>query len=199
MQPITPPPQGMTQPAIPEGNPQQPEAIGQPQPNQGNPEQQMYDTVVGQTAEYIYGEGLENVKQRIQAGAENGVEDDVGAIVGQLLAMNYKSANESGKTIPPRVVAGAAKELTEIVTDIAVEMQLLNPQEADDAADEAIYVAMATFGKSVPDLPPEEKQQYAQMIRQLQETESQAKGQGQQTDVLNAAPSRGSQPVGALP
>ncbi len=191
------PQQGMA-PSMQEPMQQQPGAPqGQPQA-QGNPEQQMYDAVVGQTAEYIYGEGLESVKQRLQAGAENGVEDDVGAIVGSLMAMNYKSANESGKTIPPKVMAGAAKELTEIVTDIAVEMQLISPEEADDAADEALYVAMGTFGQSVSDMPPEEKQQYAQMMQQLQQAEAQAKGAGQQQQAV-MEPSAGGQPVGAMP
>lgn len=58
---------------------------------------------------------------------------------------------------------GAAKELTEVVTDIAVEMKLINSNEADAAADKALYVALATFGKaSSANMPEEERQQYAQ-------------------------------------
>lgn len=171
----------------------------QNQPPQGSSgaspeEQQMYDTVVGQTTEYIYGQGLENVKQRLQAGAADGVEDDVGAVVGQLLAMNYQSALESQRSIPPRVMAGAAKELTEVVTDMAVQMQLISPKEADEAADEALYVAMATFGRAVPNMPPEEQQVYQQMIQQLEAEESSAKGTGQAQQTMQV-----SQPVGAMP
>ncbi|MCF1459506.1 MAG: hypothetical protein LPH21_18735, partial [Shewanella sp.] len=156
--------------------PQMQSPQGQPG-QQGSGEQQMYDTVVGQSEEYIFGQGLESVKQRLQAGAENGVEDDVGAIVGNILAMNYQSAVEAGRTIPPKVMAGAAKELTEVVTDIAVEMKLITPQEANAGADEALYVAMATFGKaSARVMPQQERQQYQQLIQTLQEAEAKAKG-----------------------
>ena len=176
-------------------------------------EQQMYDTVVGQTTEYLYGPGLENVKQRLQAGAEDGVEDDVGAVVGQMLAMNYQSAQETQRNIPPKVMAGAAKELTEVVMDMAVQMQLINPQEADKAADEALYVAMATFGRAVPSMPPEEqqayqqmiqqleaeeRQAYQQMIQQLEAEERQAKGAGQPA-VQTQPTMQGGQPAGAMP
>lgn len=161
--------------------PQQPQQQA-PQPAQGgSQEQMMYETVVGQTEEYIYGEGLEDVKQQIQAGAGDGVEDDVGAVVGNLLAMNYMGAAEAGRSIPPKVMAGAAKELTEVVTDIAVEMQLIPPEQADEAADEAFYYAMSVFGeKAAPNMPPEQQQQYAQLLQGIEEIELQAKGAPQQ-------------------
>ncbi len=165
----------------PQGQPpqQQPQPPQQGQ-GQGGGQQQMYETIVGQSEEYIYGEGLEDVKQQIQAGAGDGVEDDVGAVVGNLLAMNYMSAAEAGRTIPPKVMAGAAKELTEVVTDIAVNMQLITPEEADEAADEALYFAMSTFGERAgSNMPPEEQQQYAQLLQGLEQIELQAKGQAQ--------------------
>lgn len=160
-------------------------------------EQQMYDTIVGQTTESIYGPMLENVKQRLQAGAADGVEDDIGAVVGNLLVLNYQGATQANKLIPPQVMAGAAKELVEVVTDISVDMGLLPPGEADNAADEALYAAMATFGKATPNMPQEEKQVYGQMIQQLEMEEAQAKGGMQQTE--QPVVQQGGQPVGALP
>ena len=160
-------------------------------------EQQMYDTIVGQTTESIYGPMLENVKQRLQAGAADDVDDDIGAVVGNLLVLNYQGAAEAGRAIPPRVMAGAAKELTEVVTDIAVEMQLLPPGEADNVADEALYAAMAMFGKALPNMPQEEKQIYAQMIQQLEVEEEQVKGRGQPS--AQPPMEQGGQPAGALP
>ena len=199
MQPAMPQNSAPPQPGqpAPQGQPTAPQQSGQPSPE----EQQMYDTVVGQSEEYVYGQGRANVEKRLQAGAEDGVEDDVGAIVGNLLAMNYQGAQQAGKTIPPKVMIGAAKELTEVVTDMAVEMKLINPNEADAAADEALYVALATFGKATSaNMPEEERQHYAQVIQQIRSVEEQAKGAGQPpTPQPGMAQGAGNQPVGAMP
>ena len=159
--------------------------------------QQMYDMLVGQTVDYIYGQGLESIKKRIQAGAEDGVEDDVGAVVGQLLLQNWQSAREAQKMIPPKVVAGACKELVEVVTDIAVEMQLIQPQQADAAADEALYAAMATFGQGAKDMSPQERQEYQQLIQELEAEEAQAKGGGMPQQPPGGAPAPQQPPMPA--
>ena len=200
MQPALQPPQAPAQ--APQGQPQQPAQPGKPSPEM----QQMYEVVVGQSEEYLLGQGRSNVEKRLQAGAEDGVEDDVGAIVGNILVMNYQGAHQSGKTIPPDIIVGAVKELVEVVTDMAVAMKLINPKEADAAADEALYVALSTFGKAVSaNMPPEELQQYQQAIQTLRDVEAQAKGQPTQQPTQQApaqpsmTPGAGNQPVGAMP
>ena len=200
MQPALQPPQAPAQ--APQGQPQQPAQPGKPSPEM----QQMYEVVVGQSEEYLLGQGRGNVEKRLQAGAEDGVEDDVGAIVGNILVMNYQGAHQSGKTIPPDIIVGAVKELVEVVTDMAVAMKLINPKEADAAADEALYVALSTFGKAVSaNMPPEELQQYQQAIQTLRDVEAQAKGQPAQQPTQQApaqpsmTPGAGNQPVGAMP
>lgn len=205
MQPTMNPPQS------PQGQPQQPTAQQQQaQPGQkATPEQQaMYETVVGQTEETIY-QNINPIKERLQQGAEDGVGDDIGAVVGELIIMNYQSARQDGKSIPPIIILGAFKELTEVVSDIALKMGLVNQQELNAEADEALYVGLAMFGKGTAQImPPEEKQQYQQMLLELETAEAQGKiqqGPINQNPASQPAPQQPAQapgqpqPAGAMP
>lgn len=198
MQPAMPPQQ---QPQQPTATPQQ----GQPGQPKATPEQQaMYEAIVGQTEETIY-QNINPIKERLQQGAEDGVGDDIGAVVGELMVMNYQSARQAGKSIPPIIILGAFKELTEVVADIAMQMGLVSQQELNAEADEALYVGLGTFGKGTAQLmPPEEKQQYQQMLTELETAEAQGRIQqgpinqppaSQQPPQATGQP----QPAGAMP
>lgn len=185
--------------------PQQPaqKPGGQGEQQKATPEQQaMYETVVGQTEETIY-QNINPIKERLQAGAEDGVGDDIGAIVGELMVMNYQSARQAGKSIPPIIILGAFKELTEVVADIAMKMGLVSQQELNAEADEALYVGLGTFGKGTAQLmPPEEKQQYQQMLMELETAEAQGKiqqGPINQGNPQASATQSQPQPTGAMP
>ena len=192
------------QPAMP-AQPAATQTQGQPGQQKATAEQQaMYETVVGQTEETIY-QNIHAIKERLQQGAGDGLGDDIGAIVGELMVMNYQSARQAGKSIPPIIILGAFKELTEVITDIAMQMGLINQQEANGEADEALYVGLGTFGQGIAQLmPPEEKQQYQQMLMELETAEAQGKIQQGPTHSNNAGPTVAPQtaqpkPAGALP
>lgn len=206
MQPMIQPgmqPQGAA-PGQPAAPPTMPGNAGQ---TKATPEQQaMYETIVGQTEETIF-QNMNPIKERLSAGAGDGVGDDIGAIVGQLLVMNYQSARQEGKSIPPIIILGAFKELTEVVTDIAMQMGLISQQEANAEADEALYTGIAKFGQGVSQImPPEEKQQYQQIMVELESADAMSHGQAGQVSPNNAAqpaptqaPQGQPQPAGAMP
>lgn len=205
MQPAMP-----QQPPQPQATPQQGQAGQPPGQQKATPEQQaMYETIVGQTEETIY-QRINPIKERLQQGAEDGVGDDIGAIVGKLMVMNYQSARQAGKSIPPIIILGAFKELTEVVADIALQMGLVSQQELNAEADEALYVGLGTFGKGTAQLmPPEEKQQYQQMLTELETAEAQVRiqqGPINQNPATQPAPQQQPaqapgqpQPAGAIP
>lgn len=145
-----PAPQAPTQPA--------------PQAKQAtSPEEQMYEVVVGQSAVWIYQEGLPVVRERLKAAEDPA--DAIGGIVGNLLAANVKSAGEQGKMIPPPIIVQGSMELISIVMEIAVKDGVVPEAEAKEEAAESFYEAMSIFGNEVGgSLDQDSRGQYAQAV-----------------------------------
>lgn len=149
--------QGGPAPAAPAQQPEQ-----QPE-QQASPEQQMYETVVGQSAVWIYKQGLPEIRKKL-ASAEDPA-DAIGNIVGTLLAMNVKSAGEQGKMIPPPIIVQGSMELIGAVMEIAIKDGVVPQEEAKQEAAESFYESMSVFGKAVGgSLDAESRKQYKGVV-----------------------------------
>lgn len=140
--------------------------------DQQNPAQEMYNIVVGQAAEWIYGEGLQSVQQRLQVSEDPA--QDIGDVVGNVLLMELQSAKEAGKSIPVEVMVQAAMELSALVAELSAQLGRMSEQEINREAVEGFYESMTKLGQSAQQLlSPEETQQYQQMIQQVIAAEEQ--------------------------
>lgn len=155
-----------------QAQPQQTQAQS-PQGQQGGMAQ-MYQMVMDNSMNAIANVAQERIQQK---GPVEGIAD----LVAKAMIANLQAAQQNGKTIPPQVMMQVAKDLA---------MQLLQqvgvPEEQiDDVLIDILMNALDQFGEASNGmLPPEEEQQYVDMINKVAEMENQRQAQmqgGQQT------------------
>ena len=159
---------------------QQAPAQGQ-QAQQGDDQKRaMFEQLAGPKLEYIWGQGLEDVKQVLGAGGD-APEHAIGDLVGKMLASSAMQARDNGSMVPPDVMTATAMELINNVTDIAVKMGVVPEEQANDIGESSFIVSIATFGQMAAQsaLGPQEKQQYASIIDEMEKIAEMKGGQGQ--------------------
>lgn len=146
----------------------QPGGMIQNQEQQGG-KAQMYKMLMENSVNAIANVAQERIEQK---GVEKGVAD----LVAMAMITNIQAAQQNGKTIPPQVMMQVAKDLA---------MQLLQqigvPEEQiDDILIDILMDALDQFGEATNGiLPPEEEQQYVDMIGKASELENQRQSQMQ--------------------
>lgn len=150
-----------------QAQPQQAQAQS-PQGQQGGMAQ-MYQMLMENSMNAIANVAQERIRQK---GPIEGIAD----LVATAMIANLQAAQKNGKTIPPQVMMQVAKDLA---------MQLLQqvgvPEEQiDDVLIDILMSALDQFGEmSNGMLPPEEEQQYVDMINKVAEMENQRQAQMQ--------------------
>lgn len=130
---------------------------------------QMYKMVMDNSVNAIANVAQERIEQK---GVEKGVAD----LVATAMIANIQAAQQNGKTIPPQVMMQVAKDLT---------MQLLQQigvpeDQIDDIIIDILMDALDQFGEATNGiLPPEEEQQYVDMIGKVSDLENQRQSQMQ--------------------
>lgn len=191
----------------PQAQQQQPQQQAQQAPAQGQQAQQgepqgddqkraMFEQLAGPKLEYIWGQGLEDVKQVLSAGAD-APEQAIGDLVGKMLASSAMQARDNGSMVPPDVMTATAMELINNVTDIAVKMGVVPEEQANDIGESSFIVSIATFGQMAAQsaLGPQEKQQYASIIDEMEKIAEMKGGQGQQPQQQPEQPQQQQQPA----
>lgn len=146
----------------------QPGGMMQNQEQQGG-KAQMYKMLMENSVNAIANVAQERIEQK---GVQKGVAD----LVATAMITNIQAAQQNGKTIPPQVMMQVAKDLA---------MQLLQqigvPEEQiDDIFIDILMDALDQFGEATNGiLPPEEEQQYVDMIGKASELENQRQSQMQ--------------------
>ena len=126
---------------------------------------QMYKMLMENSVNAIANVAQERIEQK---GVEKGVAD----LVATAMITNIQAAQQNGKTIPPQVMMQVAKDLA---------MQLLQQIGVpDDILIDILMDALDQFGEATNGiLPPEEEQQYVDMIGKASELENQRQSQMQ--------------------
>ena len=146
----------------------QPGGMMQNQEQQGG-KAQMYKMLMENSVNAIANVAQERIEQK---GVEKGVAD----LVATAMITNIQAAQQNGKTIPPQVMMQVAKDLA---------MQLLQQsgvpgEQIDDILIDILMDALDQFGEATNGiLPPEEEQQYVDMIGKASELENQRQSQMQ--------------------
>ena len=146
----------------------QPSGMMQNQEQQGG-KAQMYKMLMENSVNAIANVAQERIEQK---GVEKGVAD----LVATAMITNIQAAQQNGKTIPPQVMMQVAKDLA---------MQLLQQigvpgEQIDDILIDILMDALDLFGEATNGiLPPEEEQQYVDMIGKASELENQRQSQMQ--------------------
>ena len=150
-----------SQPMMQQG--QQPGGAQEPQGSMA----QMYKMLMDNSVNAIANVAQERIEQK---GVEKGVAD----LVATAMIANIQAAQQNGKTIPPQVMMQVAKDLA---------MQLLQQigvpeDQIDDILIDILMDALDQFGEATNGiLPPEEEQQYVDMIGKASELENQRQSQ----------------------
>lgn len=163
-----------------------------PQPQQGGGQQaeysdeqmkQMFEQMAAPAIEYIYGNGLEDIKQVLTANA-NAPAQGIADIVGRMLSGMALQAREKGGMIPPKVMVAVAMELINNVSDIGLNIGMIDDQAVSDIAEEAFVLSLGVFGDTVEDLAisDSEAQSYMQIIDEMEQLMNAKGGQGEQAD-----------------
>ncbi|HEH9616560.1 TPA: hypothetical protein SIC63_001659 [Pasteurella multocida] len=134
---------------------------------QGGGMQQMYQFLMDNSMKAI----AEVAAQRIQ---EKGPVEGVADLIATAMVSNLQAARQNGKTIPPQVMLQVAKDIgMNLLQQIGVP-----EDELDDVFIDVILRALELFGDmSDGMIPPEEEQQYVEMIQRIAQTEQQRQSQ----------------------
>lgn len=143
---------------------------GQPQQapaEQGGGMQQMYQFLMDNSMRAI----ADIAAQRIQ---EKGPVEGVADLIATAMVSNLQAARQNGKTIPPQVMLQVAKDI-----GMNLLQQMGVPEEElDDVFIDVILRALELFGDmSDGMIPPEEEQQYVEMIQRIAQAEQQRQSQ----------------------
>ncbi|MBS6026347.1 MAG: hypothetical protein KH899_01905 [Haemophilus pittmaniae] len=148
-------------------------AMGQPSPGMPGGEQsggmaQMYQMLMQNSINAISGVAQERIEQK-------GPMDGIADLIAMAMISNLKAAQQNGKTIPPQVMMQVAKDLaTQLLQQVGVP-----EEQIDDVLIDILMSALDQFGEATNGaLPPEEEQQYVDMINKISEIENQRQAQG---------------------
>lgn len=135
---------------------------------QGNMSQ-MYKMVMDNSVNAIANVAQERIEQK---GVEKGIAD----LVATAMIANIQAAQQNGKTIPPQVMMQVAKDLAmQLLQQIGVPVD-----QIDDILVDILMDALDQFGEATNGiLPPEEEQQYVDMIGKVSDLENQRQSQMQ--------------------
>lgn len=145
----------------------------QPQQDQAqNPQSgmaQMYQMVMENSMNAIANVAQERIQQK---GPIEGIAD----LVATAMIANLQAAQQNGKTIPPQVMMQVAKDLAmQLLQQVGV-----SEEQIDDVLIDILMSALEQFGEASNGmLPPEEEQQYVDMINKVGEMENQRQAQMQ--------------------
>lgn len=129
----------------------------------------MYKMVMDNSVNAIANVAQERIEQK---GVEKGVAD----LVATAMIANIQAAQQNGKTIPPQVMMQVAKDLA-----MQLLQQIGDPvDQIDDILVDILMDALDQFGEATNGiLPPEEEQQYVDMIGKVSDLENQRQSQMQ--------------------
>ncbi|MFC1104964.1 hypothetical protein ACFGYT_00490 [Pasteurella multocida] len=138
----------------------------QPQTEQGGM-QQMYQFLMDNSMRAI----ADVAEQRIQ---EKGPVEGVADLIATAMVSNLQAARKNSKTVPPQVMLQVAKDI-----GMNLLQQMGVPEEElDDVFIDVILRALELFGDmSDGMIPPEEEQQYVEMIQRIAQAEQQRQSQ----------------------
>ena len=130
----------------------------------------MFEQMVSPSLEYIYGNGLKDVKASLESFADE-PEKGIASIVGRMMSATALKARDQGGMIPPKVMTAIGMELINNVTDIAVQMGLVTEQESNDIGESAFISSLQVFGDTIDDLAISENElnQYMQVVDQIEQ------------------------------
>ncbi len=134
---------------------------------QGGGMQQMYQFLMDNSMRAI----ADIAAQRIQ---EKGPVEGVADLIATAMVSNLQAARQNGKTIPPQVMLQVAKDI-----GMNLLQQMGVPEEElDDVFIDVMLRALELFGDmSDGMIPPEEEQQYIDMIQKISQAEQQRQSQ----------------------
>jgi hypothetical protein len=133
-----------------------------------NPEemQKLYNKVMSLiTSEIWEGQGADMVSdQLIQEDSEPA--EIIGKFTGFYLLMATAAAKSKGGAFPPVVLVGAAGETASQLTDLALMLKLISPEEADDTADAGALIGLEVLiAQGGNQMSPTDKQEYADIVK----------------------------------
>ena len=164
-------------------NEQMPQEAPQEQPQAQAGSQEQYEGMMTMMLEFLYSEqGVQAVKDGLQVSEEPA--ESIGTIVARLIQKLFIDAKQAGKSIPPMMIVQGAIELSQAVTDMAMEAGLVDEQTANQTAKNSFYEAMTIAGNDIPQdaFAEGERQQFEMLLAQIDAMDQEYEGRGQETE-----------------
>jgi hypothetical protein len=152
--------------------PQQAQAQSGQRPR--NPQQAQYEQLMNMLLQFLYSDqGVQAVKQGLQLGGSPA--ENIGTIVARLIQKVWMDARQQSKQVPPLMVLQAAIELSQAVTDMAMQAGVVQQNEANRVAKDAFYHAMTLAGQGTKQaMPAQERQQFQKLLQMVSQMDQQA-------------------------
>lgn len=105
-----------------------------------------------------------------------------GELIGNMLIGQQTAARQNNAMIPPKVIMAMAQQLANNVMDVAVAAGLVPEEQSNEAAEGAMFMAMDKYGQAAQQmgLTPEEMQEYATMLGEIEQARGMTGEQPQQ-------------------
>lgn len=150
-----PPQQGQS------GNPMQPEQFLRMGGDDPAELEKLYNRVMVLISSEIWEQnGADQVAEQLMQDDSQPAEV-IGKFTGFYLMMATAAARAKGGMLPPIVIVGASGEVAAQLTDIALSLKLVAPEDADDTADAGALVGLEVLIQNAgQQMAPDEKQEY---------------------------------------
>lgn len=159
-QPQAAPPQGAPQQGQ-SGNPMQPQEFLRMGGDDPVEMENLYNKIMVLISSEIWEQnGADQVAEQLMQDDSQPAEV-IGKFTGFYLMMATAAARAKGGMLPPVVVVGAAGEVAAQLTDVALALELVAPEDADDTADAGALVGIEVLIQNAgQQMAPDEKQEY---------------------------------------
>lgn len=160
-------PEQQQQPQAPETQPMSQETLRM---GGDNPEEleKLYTKVMALISSEIWeGQGADLVSEQLMQD-ESEPAEIIGKFTGMYLLMAVSAAKSGGGSFPPVVIVGASAETASQLTDLALMLKLVSPEEADDTADAGALIGLEVLiSQGGNQMAPEDKQEYADITKAI--------------------------------
>lgn len=139
--------------------------------------QQIYKKIVEMALGFAYSEqGTAMIKQGLELQGGDFTQN-AGNVMAKLMMRIIISASTAGKKLPPKMLFQAGMEVASAITEMGQAMGVTDG--AKGVAKNVFYAGLTIAGRELPEgvLTPQERQAFAELIRSVQQKDSQGGGQ----------------------
>lgn len=143
-------------------------------------EEGQIDILLGSILDFVWGDGYEEIKGRMERNPNN-LQETIGGWAGRMVNVEVKSAAQEGVNVSRDILIGVAAEVVNAVAEIAKKEKIWKPsgdKEEDQFQGEALIYAVQMYGELGDEgLNPQQPMEMAMSILREEQPEPQVMSQ----------------------